>query len=48
MLKSTFNLLLCGGAMQNALTQNLFFLDEEIHETCYKASSDLLCDTAFS
>lgn len=34
--------------MQNAPTQNLFFLDEEIHETCYKASSDLLRDTAFS
>lgn len=48
MLKSSSNLLLCRGAMQNAPPQNLFFLDEEIHDTCYKASSDLLCDTAFS
>lgn len=48
MLKFSFNILLCRDTMQNAPAQNLLFLDEEIHETCYKTSSDLLCDTAFS
>lgn len=48
MLKFIFNILLCRGATQNAPAQNLLFLDEEIHATCYKTSSDLLCDTAFS